>query len=710
MLITAVAILLLGLVVLMRQNGARSYAFFAATVFAALWSLGLAAFLSFDSVQALRVISIFHYIMSVLVICTFTIFSLVYIRVKFSLILWVLLIAPAIAFAVLMITDSPLLLSAITVGENGASNTATVNLVPYSIYAVSFIIYFLVAFVRLIIGLRHASTPDSYNRISYIILAYVLAGSVGMFFNLILPWMGNYDLIWAGPLGLLLFAGIVYVAMARYHLFAMRTIVVRFAMYAYILTAIGVLYMLIFYVVVTRVLGMSDVGLMYYAVNIIITLALILLSAPIIKYANKLVDRWFLRDNYDPNELIASVNRLAVQEHDPLRMTTHVAREIAKTLRLSYVQIVFEQRGDDERIVAGTRAKNIPRFDEVQILALVQMMRKQIVVADEITAYADDAKLFRKYNISAFVSIGIGNDEKGYMLLGVKRHRGVFVRKDHETLITIANIMAIAIESARYYQRIQQFNETLNERVREATTELKATNRRLKKLDEAKDDFISMASHQLRTPLTSVRGYLSMVLDGDTGDLNDDQRRVLSEAYVNSERMAFLISDFLDVSRIQTGKFELQKSLTALDIVLNSEIVQLSVTAKAHNINLQYFPPDNLPHTMCDKNKLRQVIINMIDNAIFYSPADSTVEISLYQNRGQIYFTVRDHGIGVPRGEQMKLFTKFYRGSNARKVRPDGTGIGLYMARKVVLAHGGTIIFESKENIGSTFGFRIPIV
>jgi len=232
---------------------------------------------------------------------------------------------------------------------------------------------------------------------------------------------------------------------------------------------------------------------------------------------------------------------------------------------------------------------------------------------------------------------------------------------------------------------------------------------KIKRIDAAKDDFISMASHQLRTPLTSVKGYISMLVNGDFGRLTAEQKRVLSEAYISSDRMAFIISDFLDVSRLQTGKFELQKTPTHLGEVLDLEIRQLEISATARDINLIYQPTTDLPTVDCDPNKIRQVMMNMIDNAIFYSPSGSKVEVSLYRHNRQVVFTVRDHGIGVPKAEQHRLFEKFFRATNARKARPDGTGVGLYMARKIIVAHGGSIIFESQENVGSTFGFRLPI-
>ncbi|MDR1970181.1 MAG: HAMP domain-containing histidine kinase, partial [Candidatus Nomurabacteria bacterium] len=148
--------------------------------------------------------------------------------------------------------------------------------------------------------------------------------------------------------------------------------------------------------------------------------------------------------------------------------------------------------------------------------------------------------------------------------------------------------------------------------------EMERQNRnRLKKLEAAKEDFITIASHQLRTPLTSIKGYLSMMLDNDFGHLTGEQKKVIGEAFSSSERMAFLIDDFLDVSRLQLGKFELQKIPTRLDEVLMSEIQQLKTTANARNIVIEYEAPNELPVIDLDANKLRQVMMNMIDNAIY---------------------------------------------------------------------------------------------
>lgn len=248
-------------------------------------------------------------------------------------------------------------------------------------------------------------------------------------------------------------------------------------------------------------------------------------------------------------------------------------------------------------------------------------------------------------------------------------------------------------------------NRLLFEENRRIVLQLRRSNIKLRALDETKDDFISMASHQLRTPLTSVKGYLSMVLEGDAGEINETQQKMLSQAYTSSQRMVYLIADLLNVSRLRTGKFVIESGPTDLAEMIGEELGQLKEAAVARSLTLTYDKPENFPKLMLDETKTRQVLMNFIDNAIYYTPKDGHITIELKDTGPTVEFRVIDDGIGVPKAEQHHLFTKFYRAGNARKARPDGTGLGLFMAKKVITAQNGVLIFESKEGKGSTFGF-----
>ena len=310
--------------------------------------------------------------------------------------------------------------------------------------------------------------------------------------------------------------------------------------------------------------------------------------------------------------------------------------------------------------------------------------------------------------IAIIMTLSLQDDIVGFVLIGESQKKN-YVERDLSMLRAVRGELAIAIKNAQSMEEVNELNTELQQRIEAATQELRMSNQQLQRLDEAKNEFISMASHQLRTPLTSIKGYLDMLLQGDLGPVRPTQKAVLREAFSSSERMVQLINDFLSISRLQTGTFTMNRQLASLSDIVRSEVALLKVVAKQHTITLSVHIDEDVPTLDIDAEKLRQVIMNMIDNAIFYSKEQTTVNVSLCCDTHEVVFTVEDQGIGVPKAEQSGVFGKFFRASNARKRRPDGTGVGLFLARKVVLEHGGSMIFTSKENKGSTFGFRLPL-
>ncbi len=281
----------------------------------------------------------------------------------------------------------------------------------------------------------------------------------------------------------------------------------------------------------------------------------------------------------------------------------------------------------------------------------------------------------------------------GVMTVGFNHSIDELSREEREVLERLGGAVGVAVDSKLLFEENQHI-----------VGQLQKSNHRLRMLDETKDDFISMASHQLRTPLTSVKGYLSMVLDGDVGAVSDKQAKLLGQAFVSSQRMVYLIADLLNVSRLKTGKFIIQAAPVNLADIVEGEVDQLAETAAGRGLELAYKKPARFPDLMFDETKIRQVVMNFIDNAIYYTPKDGHIKVELADLSNTIQLEVIDDGIGVPKGEQHHLFTKFFRAHNARKARPDGTGLGLFMAKKIIIAQGGTITFKSNAQ-GSTFGF-----
>lgn len=230
-----------------------------------------------------------------------------------------------------------------------------------------------------------------------------------------------------------------------------------------------------------------------------------------------------------------------------------------------------------------------------------------------------------------------------------------------------------------------------------------------KELDRQKSEFLSIAAHQLRTPMAGIRWASQMIYDGDMGKLNEEQKHHLGNALDNMTRMVNLINDLLDVTKIEEQKFNYKFEKHNLVSLVREQMNQLSGLAKENNITVELtaVPTDDIT-AQVDKEKISLAINNLIDNAIKYSHKDGTVEIHLEGMASGIAGYVRDHGLGIPKKSQAEVFTKFFRGSNILKVVTEGSGLGLFLVRDIIMKHDGSIRFESEENVGTTFYFTLP--
>ena len=321
---------------------------------------------------------------------------------------------------------------------------------------------------------------------------------------------------------------------------------------------------------------------------------------------------------------------------------------------------------------------------------------------------AEVRRLLKGYKVDFVMPLVRGDRIIGFIFMG-PRSSGVYNTYDIGMVYDIKDELAIAIQNAVSLEAVKELNAGLQQRIDAATDELRTSNEQLRGLDTAKDEFVSMASHQLRTPLTSVKGYISMMLEGDAGKITKLQRQFLQEALTSSERMVHLINDFLNVSRVQTGKFVIEPREVDLAKIVQQEVHALTTTADSRELSLVLNVPSQAVLLNIDEGKIRQVIMNFIDNALYYSKPQTDIDITLSVTSSSAVLEVTDHGIGVPSAQKHHLFTKFFRADNARMQRPDGTGVGLYLAKKVILGHGGKIIFRSREGSGSTFGFELPL-
>lgn len=233
---------------------------------------------------------------------------------------------------------------------------------------------------------------------------------------------------------------------------------------------------------------------------------------------------------------------------------------------------------------------------------------------------------------------------------------------------------------------------------------------REKLIERMKTEFVSLAAHQLRTPLSAIKWTLRMLLDGDLGEITGEQKDFIKKTYKSNERMITLINSLLDVARIEEGRYIYRPILTEFEPVVQFIVDSCREEAGKKKLKIEFRKPEKQsPRVMLDVEKIRLAIQNLLDNAIKYTPEGGKVMISLKHSRKEIELSVKDSGVGIPKDQQERVFAKFFRGANVLRMETEGTGLGLFIARNIIEAHGGRIWFESEEGKGTTFHFILPV-
>ena len=573
------------------------------------------------------------------------------------------------------------------------------------IFVIAYLPIYTIWGVVLFIKAQRSSTGQRKNQIKSILVGTALIAVPGIIFNAIFPVIGVTGLSEFGPIFTLLLVAMIAYSILRHQLMDIRFIVTRSVAFATSIFIIAAVFGLVSFQIVAVILpadaSQTTIRLSYTLIAVLLAFAF----NPLVRFFEKITSKLFFRGQYDPQKLTNQIGDILSSEIDLDKLSTRVLNEITSQMKINISEIVVfsKDRVFYEKIPLKNTQKEISH-KELQKLGRVTLIVENLKPGER-------RDILKEFGFS--LSIPLRTSEKfiGYMLLGEKKNGEIFGTQDLAVLKSIANEVSVAMANALSYKEIQLFTETLSEKVRQRTAQLNAANSQLRELDQAKDEFISMASHQLRTPLTTVKGYASMLEEGDFGKLTKQQKDTVSLTLDGANRMAHLIDDLLNVSRMDANRFFLEVEPVDIGGLVEQELKQLEVMAKTKNVKIKYSAPKSkIPLIRLDETKTRQVVMNLVDNAIHYSkPEGGEVLVNLGLEGKNVVFEVRDNGIGVPVSEQSKLFSKMFRAQNAQQVRPDGTGLGLYMVKRVITDQAGSIIFESQEGRGSIFGFKLPL-
>lgn len=510
------------------------------------------------------------------------------------------------------------------------------------------------------------------------------------------------------PLYTLMFVGASAYAIIRHKLLDIRLVVARAVAYSLLATVIFVGYVFAT-ILATSFLLKTKTPTNQVVLYGVLTLLFAYTFQPLRRLFTNITDKIFFKQDYDQNNLLAKLTKVMAETILIDDIAHKLLNALIFEMRISRGAFVLTDAG--KVFVTETQGfKEQPTYSEKDIFS-IQALDKTLIFED--VEESATKELMRKLNVTVVIPLKTQVDHVGVLLLGEKASGEIYSDKDIKVLEIFAPEAAISFENAKSVERIRRFNITLKEQILKATTDLKVANEQLKQLDKLKDEFLSIASHDLRTPMTAIKSYLWMAVNNRAGELNPTLKRYLDISYKSSERMITMINDLLSVSRIEAGRVQMEFSITPLKAFVDQVFAEIAGRASEKGITLKYEEEDKLPEVILDKQRFPEVLQNLVGNAIKFTPEKGqiTVRAKASKEKGFVEIAVIDTGVGIPKEEQDKLFTKFGRMQSAYTATSStgGTGLGLYITKNFIELHGGKIWLESEVGKGTSFIFTLKI-
>jgi signal transduction histidine kinase len=484
-------------------------------------------------------------------------------------------------------------------------------------------------------------------------------------------------------------------------------------------------------------------------IGLIVSLLVAIAFRPFYNWLRNITDTFLFKGEYQPQELIADISDFLSHTLEIDKIIRFLEKQIGQALRVEKIEVVILE---DEffQQAPPRQAQGIRRLREVKKKRGIKEKKKALSKLTEYFKKQREALVLEEFkrkkteglavdgglalikeltSAKTALAVPLYLKEKlvGLFLLGEKKSGDMFTNEDIKTLETIAAQSAIALENARSYEKMKDFSKMLQREVERQTKELRKANIELQKLDKAKSEFISIASHQLRTPVSVIKGITSMMLEGDLEKFPPEKKKQFVESlWQKSCKLESIINDILNATEMTSAKYRVKKQRAEfidLEKLLEEVISYFQPAAQERKIDLSFIPPKkSIPKIYGEEEYLREVFNNLIDNALKYTPSlvanrevrgkreeKGIIFVSVTKKKNNVIISIKDNGIGIPQKEIPNLFKKFTRASNARDMYTDGSGLGLFIAKEIVEGHGGKIWLESQLNKGTTFFVSLPI-
>ncbi|MCX7997241.1 MAG: ATP-binding protein [Patescibacteria group bacterium] len=580
------------------------------------------------------------------------------------------------------------------------------------VFLVAFVGLFLVSFLALILKYRRSEGVEKAQ------LFYFLIGVIGTFsamaLTTVIPTVvfGYTGLVFLGPnMAVILLTCVAY-AIAKHRFLDLKLLIFRTISFFALLATAAVIYVSTMLSIGSYLFGtdLTSSNILFFS---LLSLAVGYSLPTVRRFVEHITAPLFFHNPYDERKLLKDITDVTTRTIDLDRLVGGVFRELFLQMRITSSYIALYEGGKDvwRKGFHFSDGKLDPRELYRQARKANKIDADKVVMFHELS---DDSvrEYFRKFDIEIILPLTIKREMFGVIALGPKASGEPYSSRDIDVLRIVAPELAVGVKNALAYEEIRNFNETLKKEVKTATAGLRNANRSLKELDARKDEFISIASHELRTPLTAIRNYLWLTLNQSNKPLDAATRTNLEICYHSAERMIMMVNDTLTISRIERNKLELETEKFNLVEFLESLCEEMRLQANEKEVHLTFTSTEPDIVVKGDSAKLREVFQNLLMNSFKFVPAgEGMVKVVLTKEQEYAVIRISDNGPGIPKDSQEKLFTKFgkvnfaYDKSGAKA----GTGLGLYICKKIVDLHSGKISVQSSENKGATFIVQLPV-
>ena len=615
-------------------------------------------------------------------------------------------------------------------------NSREITLGSLFIFYTLFLLTMIVIPITLMIKFYFNNSGLLRLQAMYILVGISLFGILTFIFSFILPLVGYQSFGRLDSVSSLFFIFLSAYAIIKHRLMDIRIIIRKSAVYFGALATvmlIGLGLMMLNVKIFQNVIPAMVSGPLVLLIGVI-------LFNPVKNLYLKTANKYFFASLYNYQETLENLAQELTHTIDLNQIIDSIVGTIKGIMKLDRAGVLlFDEQTSNYQVkktIGFTEANGISLVRSNFLTSYLSKNRRSVLYQEldslptgnkeeksEISKLKSNMKL-----IEASICLPLLIKDKliGIIVLGEKISKEAYTKEDIDLLTTLSNQASVAIENARLYQQVQDFNKNLQAKVNEQTQDIKNKNIRLEKLLQIRSEFLDIASHQLRTPVSLIRGVLSMIRDGDLEKLpKAKQAQFIENAWQKGAKLDTIINDILAASELDTQKFQVDAKTPAIQLeeVVDKVIQDSQMEAEKRGIELKWQKPKQLlAQVQGYANFLEQALANLVGNALKYTPstkmvkeartqreAKGIVEVLIKQEANNLVVSVKDNGIGIPKDEIPKLFDKFARASNATAMYTDGSGLGLFIVKEIVDGHRGKVWVESEINKGSVFYLSLPI-